>query len=126
LSDPEFVPPAVARALGVQGASDLPLMERLAIALSERSLLLLLDNFEHLVAAAPFVPQLLQAAALLTVLVTSRAPLRVRGEREFPVAPLPLPDVAAAPEAVASSPAVVLFVERARDARPDFALTERN
>ena len=66
-------------------------MERLANALRERELLLVLDNFEHVLPAAPGVLELLQAAPRVTALVTSRAALRVRGEREFPVAPLACP-----------------------------------
>lgn len=127
LRDPDLVAVAVAATLGVQGASDLPLPERLALTLRDRSLLLVLDNFEHLLPAAPLVPQLLAASARLTVLVTSRAPLRLRGERAVPVGPLALPDPAGtATDAHTHSPAVALFVERARDARPDFALTGTN
>jgi predicted ATPase/DNA-binding CsgD family transcriptional regulator len=127
LADPDLVPAMVAGALGMQGATDLPLLDRLAIALRDRELVLLLDNFEHLLPAATLVPALLRAATRLRVLVTSRAPLRVRGERAFPVVPLVPPDAAEAmPAAVLASPAVALFVERAQDVRPDFALTEAN
>jgi predicted ATPase/class 3 adenylate cyclase len=128
IADPELAVASIARAVGVQGASDLPFLERIAIALHAQSLLLLLDNFEHLLVAAPLIPSLLQAAPDLVILVTSRAPLRVRGEREFPLAPLGHPETAevATPASLASFPAVSLFVERARDVRPDFALTETN
>lgn len=127
LRDPELVPAAIASALGIEGTSDLPLLERLAIALRDRSLLLLLDNFEHLLPAAAFVPRLLQVAPGLTALVTSRAPMRVRGERAFPVDPLAHPEPGVAPtEALAAYPAVMLFVQRAHDARPDFALSDAN
>jgi len=97
-------------------------------ALSRRHLLLVLDNFEHLPDAAGVVGDLLAACPELKVLATSRAPLRVYGEREAPVPPLGLPDSARlpAPEALADFPAVALFVERARAVRPDFALTADN
>jgi predicted ATPase/transcriptional regulator with XRE-family HTH domain len=127
LRDPELVPAAIARALGLRDAADLPLPERLALALRTRSLLLVLDNFEHLLPAALLLPQLLRAAPQLTLLVTSRAPLRLRGERTVPIAPLAQPDPAdIAVEALAHSPAVALFVERAQEVRPDFALTPAN
>jgi len=128
LRDPELVPVAIASALHVQGASDLSLVDRLAIVLRDRLLLLLLDNFEHLLPAAPLVARLLQATPQLTVLITSRAPLRVRGERTFPVTPLqpPLLGTVMEPGILISSPAVALFVERAQAVQPDIALTEAN
>ncbi|HYW90455.1 MAG TPA: hypothetical protein VFB50_21980 [Chloroflexota bacterium] len=82
----------LARTLGIRDDGVLPLVERLANVLHDRCLLLILDNFEHVVAAAPLVLGLLQAAHRVTALVTSRSALRVRGEREFPVAPLACPD----------------------------------
>ncbi|MGC2245673.1 MAG: protein kinase, partial [Terriglobales bacterium] len=91
-------------------------------------MLLLLDNFEHLVAAAPGVAQLLTTGPKLKVLVTSQAPLHVYGEHEFPVPPLTLPDLKAVPptEVLARLPAVVLFVERAKAVKHEFALTKEN
>src|SRR5262249_8179502 len=89
--------------------------------------LLVLDNFEHLVAAAPALAELLGLAANLKVLVTSRAALHISQEREFPLAPLELPDLkSATAEALAQVPAVALFVERAKAVKPDFLLTEEN
>ena len=90
--------------------------------------LLLLDNFEHLLAAAPLVGELLEACAPLKVLVTSRAVLHVYGEYEYPVPPLPLPEPEQlrSLEALAGNPAVTLFVERAAAAKAEFALTEEN
>jgi predicted ATPase/transcriptional regulator with XRE-family HTH domain len=114
LSDPALVLPEIARALGVREASGQMPGERLADALRERGLLLLLDNCEHLMAAAPGIAALLAACPRLNLLATSRAALRVRGEWAYPVAPLPVP------------PAVELFVQQARAARPDFALTDEN
>src|SRR6266567_4451136 len=91
LTQPDAVVPAIARTLGIRDDGELPLMERLANALHHRELLLILDNFEQVLDAGPLVLGLLQAASHTTALVTSRAALRVRGEREFPVAPLACP-----------------------------------
>ena len=86
--------------------------------------LLLLDNFEHLIPAAPPVAELLAMAPNLKILVTSRAALHVYGEHEFPVPPLALPDSRSMPslEALSRYPAVALFVQRAVAAKPDFEL----
>jgi predicted ATPase len=91
-------------------------------------ILLLLDNFEHLVSAAPVVAQLLTAGSNLKVVVTSQAPLHIYGEHEFPVPPLALPDPKSIPtlEVLSSLPAVALFVERARAMKHEFALTKEN
>ena len=96
--------------------------------LGRRRLLVLVDNVEQLVAAAPLAERVLERASGLTLLVTSREPLRVRGERVVPVAPLQLPEAGAPvdPAALAAIPAVAFFLACARDARPDFALTEAN
>ena len=128
LCDPELVIPTTARALGIRDAGDQPLADRLAEYLSDKHLLLLLDNFEHLLEAAPRLPDLLRAAPHLAVLATSRASLRVRGETELMVAPLACPDPARLPdlETLAASDAVTLFVRRATAADPDFRLTAEN
>ncbi len=88
----------------------------------------MLDNFEQVLDAAPLVADLLTSVASLRVLVTSRAPLRVRGEREYAVGPLALEagSDAMSPADLARSPAVRLFVERVRDVQPDFRLTPAN
>lgn len=101
---------------------------RLASVIGGRRVLLLLDNFEHLLAVAPRVADLLRACPRLTVLATSRAPLRLSAEQEFPVQPLPTPDPAAGLPfaALEAYPAVGLFVDRAARVRPDFALTADN
>ena len=126
--EPALVVPTIAQALDVREAGERPLLERLAAALRERELLLVLDNFERVVDAAPALAELLAGCPGLTTLATSRARLRLRGERVLPVAPLPIPDVdhAPDPEAVRASPAVALFLQRGRDIRPDFALTPEN
>ncbi|HZQ34769.1 MAG TPA: AAA family ATPase, partial [Dehalococcoidia bacterium] len=127
LRDPALVPAAVAQALGIQGFAELPVRDSVLRFVREKRLLLLLDNFEHLLAAAEFAGELLQAGPAVTLLVTSRAPLRVNGEQEFPVAPLPVPEAESQAAAVlAQSPAVQLFVQRARAVRPDFSLAEEN
>ncbi len=127
LQDPTLVPAAIAQALGVQSFTELPVRDGVLRFLREKRLLLLLDNYEHLLAAAEFAGALLQAGPAVTLLVTSRAPLRVNGEREYPVAPLPVPEAGSQPAAVlAQNPAVQLFVLRAQAVRPDFALSEEN
>ena len=130
LAEPDRVLPALGHALGVDEAPDEALPLRLRRALGGRRSLLVVDNFEHLLPAAPALAGLLADCPRVTCLVTSRSgPLRLRGERVFPVPPLPVPDPAdlrhGAPAAAAArSPAVALFVERARAVRPDFALTD--
>ncbi len=128
LSDPDFVLPAIAQALGLRDADTRSLLEELQATIDEQSLLLLLDNFEHVLAARPRLSDLLAVCPHLSILVTSRAPLRLQGEHEFPVSPLPLPDLnhLPGPEALAQYAALTLFVERARAIKPDFALTEVN
>ncbi|MCD6032571.1 MAG: transcriptional regulator, LuxR family, partial [Thermomicrobiales bacterium] len=125
LRDPGLVLPVVARALGVPESGDRPLLDRLVAALRQRHLLLVLDNCEHLVTAvAALVPQLLTACPSLQILATSRAPLRVRGEQELPVDPLPLPPLGSCHDPqVADNPAVQLFMERARAVDPRVSVT---
>jgi predicted ATPase len=94
----------------------------------DQPMLLLLDNFEHLVSAAPVVTQLLTIGPRLRIVVTSQAPLHVYGEHEFPVPPLALPDLKSIPplEVLSRLPAIALFVERAQAVKRDFALTAEN
>jgi predicted ATPase len=96
--------------------------------LRDKRALLLFDNFEQVVEAAPILTQLLESCPHLTLLVTSRRALRLRGEQELPVAPLGAPDPDAAPSlaVLAAYPAVDLFVRRAREAKPTFTLTRAN
>ncbi len=114
---------AVAQALGVRDVGDMPLEDKLIIALRHRRALLVLDNFEQVLDAAPFVAELLAAAPQLKVLITSRALLRVSGEHSFEVGPLALPTGRRSRELPAS---VALFVERARAVKPDFELVPEN
>jgi predicted ATPase/DNA-binding CsgD family transcriptional regulator len=126
--DPDLVAAAVVRALAVHETHGGPPREAVRDALRDKQLLLVLDNFEQVLPAAPLVGELLAAGGRLKALVTSRAPLRLRAEYAYPVPPLALPDLR--PPAPAGrlppSGSVRLFVERARAAQPDFALTDVN
>ncbi len=114
----DLIPSAIAAGISMQHYGPEHVSEAVARALASREMLLVLDNFEHLVSAAPQIAQLLQACPRLSVLTTSRVPLRVRGEREFPLDPLPLPDVSADSDELAQNPAVKLFVDRATATQP--------
>jgi predicted ATPase/transcriptional regulator with XRE-family HTH domain len=122
LRDPGLVLSAIAQRLGVDERDAAPLPGRLAAVLRPRQLLILLDNFEHLLAARASVLTLLEACPQLVMLVTSRVALDVRGGREYPIAPLALPDAAVEPGTLRGSPAVQLFLERARDAGAELRL----
>ena len=128
ISGPDLVVPSIARTFGLGETGDRSLLELLKAYLREQQLLLLLDNFEQVVAAAPVVTELLVTCPDLKVLVTSRTSLRVRGEREFPVPPLSLPDPKHLPaiEVLSQYSSVALFVERALALKPDFQLTTAN
>src|SRR5687768_17366363 len=128
LRDPALVAVAIAETLGLIDASDPPPIDRLRAYLQHRETLLLLDNYEHVIAAAPLVAELLSACPSLQVLATSRTPLRISDERDFPVPPLALPDLGSLPplEDLAGTAAVTLFIQRATAANPSFALTEKN
>jgi predicted ATPase/DNA-binding XRE family transcriptional regulator len=123
--DPALVLPTIARTLGLRESANRSLVQTLYAYLRERELLLVLDNFEHLLEAGPAVAELLSTCPHLTALVTSRAALRVQGEHEFAVPPLALPDAAKLPpiEELIQSAAVALFLQRAQAVRPDFELT---
>lgn len=128
ISDPASVGHAIAEKLDVRERGDQPLLERIQSFLWSHRLLLLLDNFEHLLPAACLVADLVAECPLLKVLVTSRASLRISGEHEFAVSPLglPAPELGDDHRAIATSPAVELFVRRAQTSRPDFRLTSDN
>ena len=128
LGDPALVIPTVAQSLGLREAEGQTQREALYAYLREKRFLLVVDNFEHLLEAAPEVAKLIEACRHLAVLVTSRAPLRVRGEQEYPVPPLALPasTFSPDPEEVLGSPSGDLFVERARAASPSFSLVGEN
>src|SRR6266496_2453977 len=122
LQDADLVLPTIAQALGLQVSSTRPPLDLLQAALREQHVLLVLDNFEHVVAAAPYLVDLLAACPQLTVLVTSREVLHVRGEHAFAVLPLALPDPQHLPdpEQLTRYGAVALFFERAREIQPTF------
>lgn len=125
VNDPDLLLSVVARELGVQENPNRPIGDTLAEHLGSRRLLLLLDNFEQLVDAAPRVPGLLSSAPGVSILITSRVALRVRGENEYRVPTLPFPDELPGGDTseLARYPAVRLFVERARSVRPGFELS---
>jgi predicted ATPase/class 3 adenylate cyclase len=112
VTDPEVVPLELARVLGIDETPTQPIVEALKAGLAGRRTLILFDNFEHVGAAASVLADLLTACPRLKLLVTSREPLRIAAERQYPVPPLPVAD------------AVMLFLERARAVRPDFELTD--
>ena len=128
ITDPALVAPTVARAIEPTESGDRPPLQRLSGVLRSRRVLLVLDNYEHVIASASFVADLLAACPGLTALVTSRVTLRVSGEHEYPIEPLPVPDLDRLPPVseLAGFGAVALFDQRARAARPDFAIEEAN
>jgi predicted ATPase len=128
LTEPELVVSTIDQALGVREQGSQPLLDSLQDYLREKQLLLLLDNFEQVVSAAPVVAELLVSAPHLQVLVTSRMSLHLSGEREFVVPPLALPDLRDLPplDRLTEYGAIQLFIERAQAVHSDFAMTAEN
>jgi predicted ATPase/transcriptional regulator with XRE-family HTH domain len=128
LADAALVLPTIARTLGVQEAANQPVQAALQTALADKRMLLVLDNMEHVLQAAPEVADVLVACPHLIVLAASRAPLQVRGEQEYAVGPLALPALHHVPTVanIADAAAVQLFVERAQQVVPSFTLTPDN
>ena len=140
LAEPDLVLPTIAQACGVREEPGQSLFDALTDHLGARRLLLVIDNMEHVAEATPLVAELLAACPHLKALITSRSRLRLRGEQEYPVQPLAIPETAddgarrslsfSVPRlpslALADVPAVTLFTRRAQAARPDFSLTEAN
>ena len=131
ITDPAMVPMAIGESLGIPQTGSRPVLDLLKDYLHDAApspVLLLLDNFEHILAASSLVVELLGSSAALKILVTSRAALRVYGEHEFPVLPLPLPDSQEMDslDALLSNPAVALFSQRAAAVKPDFTITAEN
>lgn len=126
--DPNLVLPTIAQALGLREVAGQTVIEVVSNALSNLNVLVILDNMEQLMESAPDVGVLVAATARPTFLVTSRSPLRLRAEREYPVLPLALPAVDGSPslETCRENAAVRLFVERSQALRPSFALTDAN
>ena len=128
ISDPDLVVAAITQSLGVKETGKRSLLDLLHAHLLDRHLLLLLDNFEQVVSAAPQLSELAAVCPRLKLLVTSRAVLRIRGEYEFPVPSLALPDLADLPgaEMLSRYAAVAFFQERAKEARSGFQMTPTN
>src|SRR5262249_44683210 len=119
---------AIARTLGQREQEGQSLSDAVHAYLRQRRLLMVLDNFEHLASAAPLLAHLIAGSPELKLLVTSRAPVRVRGERHFLVPPLQIPAADDLPttDVLAQVPAVALFVQRAEAASPGFELNSAN
>jgi predicted ATPase/class 3 adenylate cyclase len=127
IRDPAEVPSAIARSLGLKEDPGRTLSEVVMSSLSDREVLLVLDNFEQVLEAAPVVDDIRAASVRTTVVVTSRARLSLTGEREFSVPPLDPPGPRSSdPQELSRSGAVALFVDRARAARNGFLLTDGN
>jgi predicted ATPase len=126
VTDPQLVPDAIASALGLVGQGRERPLDTLQRRLAGRNMLLVLDNFEQVLGAAPAVADLLQRAPELRVLVTSRVVLRLRGEQDWRVDPLGVPPPGSTLAVLAEAPAVRLFADRARDVQPGFTLTSHN
>jgi len=126
--DPGSVPAEIADAVGVKEAGSQPLLSRLTAYLCEKRMLLVLDGLEHILTAATVITTLMEASPHLNVLVTSRAPLHVRGEHTFSVPPLAVPNLRVPwnLETLSASPAVSLFVERAKAVKGDFVVDDQN
>jgi predicted ATPase/transcriptional regulator with XRE-family HTH domain len=125
LSDPELVLPSIAQCFDLRESGGMPLAEMVGRYLREKELLLVLDNFEQVVVAAPAIGTLLESCPGLKILVTSRMALHLRGEHEYALRPLALPDPdqLPPPERVAQYAAVALFIQRAQAAQADFQVT---
>ena len=128
ISDPALVVATIAQTLDVKEVAEHPLLDLVIAFLREKQVLLLLDNFEQVVSAAERIAALLAACPQLKVLVTSREVLHVRGEQEFAVPPLTLPDPKHLPDMLALSQyeSVALFIQRAQAVRPTFQVTNAN
>ena len=128
LEDPRLVASTIAHTLGLREQGTASVEEILQDHLAGKEILLILDNFEQVVDAAPVVPKLLAAGPAVRILVTSRTALRLSGEQQYPVPPLelPRPSASASAEALSGYEAIELFVQRARSALPGFELTREN
>lgn len=127
ITDPDLVPVTIARALDLSEAGGPPIVEQVTRHLSEAEMLLVLDNFEQIVSAGPLVADIMAQVPGCKFIVTSREALHLRGEQIYPVPPLGLPVQPELPPAdLLGAPAVALFVQRAREIDPSFALTEEN
>jgi predicted ATPase/DNA-binding CsgD family transcriptional regulator len=125
IRDPTLIIPTIARMLDVTESPNRLMLDSLKDFLRDKEMLLLLDNFEQIIAAAPLFTELLETCPELRMLVTSREPLRLRGEHEFPLSPLALPTQPSL-EILMQTPSVLLFVQRAQASQPDLRLTPEN
>jgi predicted ATPase len=137
IPDTDSFLPTLAQALGIRETSDAPILRSLVASLRQRNLLLVLDNFEQIINAAPHIPRLLIASPGVKILVTSREALHVSGEREFPLVPLPLPVLRSDSadlmesnedtlEKLSHVASIQLFLQRAQAVLPTFRLTREN
>ena len=128
VTDPKLVASEIAHALVVREEKERPILETLKDALADKELLLVIDNFEQIVDAAPIIAELLAAAPNVKCLATSRIPLRIYGEQECPIPPMTTPsrDGDLDPTRLASYESIALFVQRAKAVRPDFVLSATN
>jgi predicted ATPase/DNA-binding CsgD family transcriptional regulator len=128
ITDPALVPRSIAQGIGLQDSRGRPLLEHLSGYVRTRKLLLVLDNFEHLLSAGGFVAELRNASTQLRILVTSRSPLHLSGEQEFPMPPLKMPQAESAisPAAVLACDSAQLFTVRAAASVPGFAVNDQN
>jgi predicted ATPase/DNA-binding CsgD family transcriptional regulator len=122
ITESTLIIPTIAHTLGIPESSSRLLLDSLKDFLRDKQTLLLLDNFEQIISVAPLLTELLEACARLRILVTSREALRLRGEHEYPLAPLALPGQPSF-ENLSQYPGIALFVERAQAIQPDFQLT---
>ena len=128
ITDPALVPRSIAQGVGLQDPRGRPLLEHLSSYVRDRKLLLVLDNFEHLLSAGGFVAELRNESTQLRILVTSRSPLHLSGEQEFPVPPLVMPQAesATSPAAVVACDSARLFAVRAAASVPGFVVDDQN
>jgi predicted ATPase/class 3 adenylate cyclase len=126
VTEPGLVASTIAQTLGAGESSGRSILDSLKDHLGQQSILLLLDNFEQVISAAPLIAEILAACSELKILITSREGLRISGESEYPVLPLALPDLKQLPalESLSQVAAVDLFIQRARAVRPGFTLTK--
>jgi predicted ATPase/DNA-binding NarL/FixJ family response regulator len=128
IRDPELVMPTIAQTLGIKGTGGQPYLSLLKAYLRDKQSLLLIDNFEQILMAAPEISELLTTSFHLKILLTSRAPLHIGGEHEFHVPPLDVPDLKHLPalEIISEFAAIALFLQRARMIKPDLQVTSVN
>jgi predicted ATPase/class 3 adenylate cyclase len=128
ISDPDLVPSAVVQAIGVQDVGSRDPLDALIDHVKDKALLVVLDNFEQVLPAGASVSRVLKEAAEIKFIATSRAPLRLYGEQEFPIPPLALPDASGphSSAAISDYEGIRLFIERALAVKPDFEVTDEN